>query len=340
MKVSKEDLVAILQKVNIAIPAGKFITQNSCFVFTGKEVIAYNDRISVASDFKTDFSCMVPAEEFISMIQKVRTKKIEMTFDKKENQLVLQCNKVTSRFSILEYEAKNFETLPDKKVKWKKLPSNFHEGVLLTTFSCSTDMTKPYLTCISIEKERVISSDNLRISIYKWKEKMQDDFLLPISSAVKLLKFDVDEYFLTDGWVMFRGEDNIIFYSRIMDVVYPEVTKFFNAFDKVKWFTLPKELKESIELSELFTDGTYDFDKRIEIEFKKKKKIICRGKKETGSIECEIDAPMSIDAKIFVNPVFFKEAFDHAMKVAYHKNLLFFKSESFKHLMLLYTDKE
>ena len=182
MKINRKKLADALQKIKPGLSTEKYVDKGAYFLFTGKELITFNDRISISVPFETKFKCFVPAREFHDIISGITTGDISIKVNTDRCLLYIRSNKVKSILSCLSFNEKK-ETLGifnKKDIKWKNIPDDLMRGISLTMFSCSTDMTKPYLTCLSITKDRIVSSDNLRISVYRLKKKMSDDFLLPI----------------------------------------------------------------------------------------------------------------------------------------------------------------
>lgn len=337
MKVERSEFLDIMDKVKPALGGDKLVSDFNYFVFTGEEIFASNGRIVISKEFKSNFSCAVSANDLIQVFQKTKNKNLSIDYDDKEGKFKIKAAGMNCLMSAFLYDPEQWDVVARKGVVWKKLPANFREGLLLTIFSCSKDMTKPYLNCLRIS-DHIISTDNIRISKYKLKGKTSL-FLLPYSSAIELLKIEnIVEYSLGDDFVMFRNAEGVTLYSSTMNVKYPDTSSFFEVFDDCKWITLPETLGDTIGLSGIFAEGDFDFDKKITLVFDENY-ILCSAKKDSGEIKCKVrvDTDFKTQIKIVINPLLFEQMLKYSACIAVHDNMLLFKAENFRHIMALYS---
>lgn len=334
----KEEILTKLNSIKAGLSNKDIMQFGKSFIFSGTEVISFNDQISIGIEMKTDFTCMVPADELLKVIAKTKKDDIEITFN--EGVLDIKSGKLSSQLKCSQENLAEFllQLRPESKMKWNVLPKDFFDAVLMTVFSASSDMTKPYLTCLNIKKDRIISSDNLRVSQFIFKEEMKHEFLLPALAAKELVKFkDITQYHLLDSWIYFKNDSGIIFCSRILDNEFPDVSSFFEIAGHK--FIFPDEASSAIGTASVFADGDFDFDKKIKVNITDKK-MTCKGEQETGWISEEIDIDVEQNFSFIINPFFFAEVLKHTQRAKIIDNVILFYSKNFQHLIMLFSDEK
>mgnify|MGYP005808050899 CR=1 FL=1 len=70
MQVKKDTLLSILDLAKIAVAGSEQVEQLSHFIFTGDEIITFNNRMSVVYPFKSNFVCSVKSTLFYKKLNK------------------------------------------------------------------------------------------------------------------------------------------------------------------------------------------------------------------------------------------------------------------------------
>jgi hypothetical protein len=195
-------------------------------------------------------------------------------------------------------------------------------------------MSMGILYCIHVNKKKLYSSDNYRISRYELSKEIGDTFLIPAKSAEEVSKFKVTEYLLDESWVHFKSDTGVIFSCRIVNGVYKDVDRFFEV--EGKEFTLPENIKKYVDSSLVMADGKREFEKKIEMTISKDQ-IILRGETETGWIESKVPCQLDLEEsfKVTINPVFLNEVLNKSTSIIVREGRALFKSENFQHVMVL-----
>lgn len=335
MKIKTSELKEILLKIKPGLATKGIVEQATHFIFTGVDVLTYNDQISISYPLETDFECSVPAEILYNIIKDLKGE--EVSLELKDNQLLLSSGRTKAGINISTDDS-IIKMVADmgvpKDSDWKPLSEEFLEGLELCIFSASKDISRPYMTCISVEEDRLVSGDDLRISLFALNKKVPNRFLLPATSAIELIKFNVVEYSLGSAWIHFCTEDEIIFCSRIVAEEYPNVSKFFDM--NGPSLKLPAEFKNSISIVAPIADGDFDIDKQIEVAIEGNK-IRCRAEGVGGWAETSLDLETKIpDLGFKVNPIFLSEILDKETVMTYEEGKILFVSGKLKHLVALY----
>ena len=331
MKVNRKDLLNALTAVKPGLAQKDIIEQMTHFIFTGNNIVAYNDRTCVYCPFETDFECSVSSADFYKIISKISAEEIDLSL--KGSNLVIKSKRTTAKMSILiEDEITEMLKSLEKEtgVTMKKVPQDFLEGIFLCMFSASKEQTKGTLVCINITGSTLISSDNVRASMYEMDSKM-DDFKLPAYSVPSLNDLAVTKYGLSDNWLHFMNKDGIRISVRQLIGDFPDYVRMLKVEGpKVR---LPKELKDTLETVSIMSPGEIVTDKMVDIEIMNDL-ITCRTKKDRGSIERTIDIKYKKDPVRFkTNPVLLSQVLDSATRMTIGKGALLFESKKFKHVL-------
>jgi DNA polymerase III sliding clamp (beta) subunit (PCNA family) len=336
MQINKEAFLKVLAAVKPGLAKKEIVEQSTHFIFTGQEVVTYNDYICISHPLETDFQCSIKAEEFYKILQSMKEENIDIECNK---DMLVKINGKSSRAGLTAMkEGKIDEYIKQLDIKsirgWTSLPKDFIQGIYLCMFSVSKDMTSGALSCISIKDTYIASSDDLRISQYVMESGLKKEILIPLQSVVELVKYQVTKFNLTDAWIHFKTDEGLIFSSRIVKDNFPDISAFF-ALEGAK-IELPKELQSVLSLIKIVVEDAVDIiDQKVEIIIKKNQ-ITCRGEGKIGWAEQDI--PCSYkgkDIKFSVNPLFLTQILNKSTKVIIGEGKALFELDNFKHIMVL-----
>ncbi len=337
MQIIKQRLMDILNDLRPGLAKKDVIEQATHFLFTGEEIVSYNDRICIMYPFETDFICSVKGEELYKIISGAYGEFLEVNL--KKDQLRIAGTKTNAGLSILVAEPRVehiIETMKKeaKIVKWMKLPENFTKGAFLCMFSTARDLTRGILTCVHFDKDLIISTDGLRASKYVLDKKIKP-FDLPSKDVMELVKFQVTQYALTEGWAYFKTDDDILFAGRTFTGDYPTQLKDKFDFKGDKTIILPIELKKAIEMVGVLAEGDIDINKIIEVDIKEGE-ITIRAEKEVGWADQSLEIEYKGDPITFyINPIFFSQILDKSVNMIIKGNQALFVTEDFQHIISL-----
>jgi len=344
MRVKTEDLRRALLAVKPGLAKREIVEQTTYFIFTGERVVTYNDRVCISYPFSTDFRCSVVAKELFDVLSDIEEEFLVMEFRDK----MLRFSARKARFGLQALEENALEpaieqlAVWDKSRIWRRLPKDFTQGLFLCLFSTSTDMTHKYLTCLYICSDRVFSSDNIRISRYEFVGRVRSSFLLPLSSARDLVKYDVRFISLDDAWVHFKTADEAVFSSRLYlsDVPFPEEVMTSHLVVQGLTFILPEKLGRVVQEMLVAVEGKEEIEKEIQVAVSKGV-ITCRGEfvQGKGWLEKDVDFPeyKGGDISFSIQPVFFSQILTKTTTMTLADDRALFESGPFKHVMLLHS---
>lgn len=337
MKMNKTELMNILQKVKPGLAKRDIIEQFTHFIFSGTEVITYNDEICISHPLETDFVCSAKSDEFFKAISSVETEEVEVTLN--EGKLCISSENARGHLLTTpeEDDAEQLITALDIdsiKNQWQSLPSDFIRGISLCMFSASKDLTKGVHTCVFAEGDLLSSSDGIRVSVYVMDGEITPKVLIPASNVAELVKFDVKKYFISESWAHFQTENGVIFSSRIMEGNYPALHAYLEiSGEQVK---LPAKLKNLVESITFMVDGKVELDRFMDI-YISPNKILCKAvKKNIGEFEKEMEFESGIEElHLVINPGFLIQVLEKATTMTVGENAVLFTSFTFNHSISL-----
>ena len=342
MIAEKSNLVKIFQAVKPGLDNKGIIEQFTHFIFTGNEVMTYNDEICISHPLVTDFQCSVSAVELYKTLTGIKGE-ASVTMELENDELKLKTARTEAGLSTKtkKHAEEMIELLQlnDLNDKWKPLPPGFTRGLFLCMFSASKDMTSGVATCVRIIGDKLLSSDEVRISKFTLKESTEMETLIPASSVKELINFDsINKYHLTDRWIHFQDDKGVIFSSRIMEGEYPEIEQYFDL--EGTETVMPGSLKEEIESIIFMTEGKQDYDKKITVSVKGKE-VKLQARKDIGWIKKIVEVEKDQGSFDFViNPVFFSQILEKSTTMTIGENAAKFVNEDFCHVLALPANRE
>jgi hypothetical protein len=338
----KIDVKELKDKLELLIPGlvGRVPMKDmKHFAFLGDEIVTYNDQICIGIPFKTDFSCSIPADELLSILNTISEKEAEISLSSENSKKMIFSSPTTkAELTVLEESQllEMIESLSVPQNNWMPIPDNFLEGLSLCNFSTSKDMTQGALSCVAVVGSNIISSDTYRISVFSLPAGNFETLLLPSVSIKDLIRYPVKQFCIDPPWVHFKDENNLIFSVRVLVGDYPDIIGLMSLENSIE-ITIPQLLTETLALIDPFTKNNFQMDSRVEIQVSKNK-LICKGQKETGSIQKKFDLEYSgPDFSFSANPLFLSQILEKTtiMKISIENSKALFISNSFQHLISL-----
>lgn len=256
----RKALLNILEKASPGLADKEIIEQSDHFIFSKGYLYTYNDEIFVrvpCPDLKLKKSVCVPAREVRNLLAKMTDK--EITFSLTAEELVIKGKRKKAGILIQKKIS-----LPIKKInipdEWKTLPTGILEAIEVCLPSCGTDMTELLFTCVCIHKDKVMSTNSEIMAVVDVHGKSKD-FLIQSTNAAHLPKYNFSHYQVKKGWIFFKDDETgLVFGSRTIKGEYPisnliKLRKTIRRNPKRKVIVLPKQIKDTLERSTIFTSN-------------------------------------------------------------------------------------
>lgn len=329
----RKELLSILNKLRPALSKesnGEF----SSFVFTGDYIVTNNDRISIFYPFKSKKKFLFPSNESISLLSKIDSEKISVSI---QDQFIIIST--TGTKSKLKYSGgkEEFDFLKkvtsDMDSKFKKLPKDFLNGLRLSAYTVSKDISDLSVSNVFVSGDRLCSTDNFRIGRYTLSKKIKDSFFISFDSLRELVKFNIKEYLLSDSRIFFKTEDGVIFSQALVDAERNEMDQYFDF--KGEEIEFSENMSEVVNRAAVLSESNDGMERFVNISVEDGK-VLCKGENERGWVKStsEIDFDGSIDFAI--NPDFLLEALEKTNKIKIGSDRALFEFDNFEYLTILH----
>lgn len=350
----RTELLQAIKATMIGIGKDESPTGLDFLIFDNNWIRSFNDELSVSCQIKTDVKGAVKAHELIKVLDKMGGETIRISEEK--GSLIIKDSHTTLKMHQMEAEALDqlqgqINTLDTDNLKWKPIPSGFMDGLTICLFSAGTAPELGILAGVAFEGEQIVATDNFRITQYMIKGTISKEFVLPssVANGLKQLGKDFKKISITDAWVHFKDEQDLIVSVRRLlgDYPFEDIMKLldtnFPKNTKLKIYTLPEGLEKSIERAEVLAGSGDDDDMNFItlISLKRSgKNLIIRAEKEAGSLEDKMLWPegdgFPEELELRVSPEFLKRIIkvSRTFQLGPNNTTILFKGENFKHLMV------
>ncbi len=334
MKINIQELKKDIENLKPGLSGNKETTeQSNCFAFTEERIYTYNDEISVSIPNPIEFEGVIPSNELMSLLVKLKGEEAETEFDDEE--LIIKQGRIKAGLVLQKSIEMPIDEINIPK-KWYKLPSDFLTALNTCIFTTSSEMDDSVLNNIHCNKTLLESSDNERATRYVIKSKLRKSFLIPAYSAKELVKLkDIIEYYPDNEWIHFRASGDIIFSCRCSYETYPDTSEHFiqDGFE----FEFPKETKEMLEKAGIFADSDFIQDKLVQIYITPKGTFKISAQGESGWIEetKRVKTRPKSEIKFSINPQYLQQILDKTNQAIIGDSLVWFNIDKFEHVVSL-----
>jgi len=339
MQFEKTQITKILNSIKPNLNQKNMDLQLAHIFFTPQSILSFNGKVAINHPCKTDLEFSVDGQRLFSVVSKMPGEKINFTI-KDQTLLIKGENKSEASIKIMkDISVLNQADFLHKKVlKWNSVAEGFNEGLNLCRFSVSKDLTKPALSCISVNHNMIFSSDNFRISKWEMKDSFSESFLIPGNAANILSGFDIINYMIKGSWIHFKTKEDAVVSCLIVSAEFPDVEEFFDI--KGSSLILPEGSKELIADVSVMLDEDFKQDQFIDILFSEKDDVVYfSGSGQLGNFKKAIQSKSKIkkNFNIKINPDFLTSILDKETKITVNAELsnALFKRENFSHIIRL-----
>lgn len=344
MKVDRKHFISVLQSVQPAVASKELVEQSTSFIFTGSQVMAYDDELCISHPLETEFECAVLAKELLAVLLRIKDEEVDVQTN--ETHLVVKGKKNKAGIKLewktnVEEISKTLGMAKD----WNALPNNFMEGLGFCALSVGKDNSKPLSKCIHCHGNSMLSTDNRRITVYYLQaipDTGMEELNIPGSAVRALSSFDLQEYALSDGWVHFKAANDAIVSSRTIAGKFPRekafefIAKAQRAENDVKMpSTLPEMLKAASVFTSSSTTGAKKSveDSHVQISINSGL-LTVRGEGPAGFFEESARCKYQGDAIEFeCVPDFLNKILAHTDTAVVDQGSLLFEGDNFEHII-------
>ena len=345
MELQVKDLLFALDKVKPALAQKELVPEMTHFIFDGDMISTYDDQISISYPFETEFPFSVKGNDFYSIVSKLNPDK-PLTIIQVENEVKVKQGNRIAKFAQIEEKALEpyldslFESM---NAEFEELPKDFVTGLAMCYPCASGDPSTGILACVLIEGRRIISSDRVRVGMYKLESDIAPRVIIKASAAHKLVQYDVTHYHVSDSWVHFMSEDNSIFSARMIEPEddFPDFEYLIEEANKSKMkVPIPDEIKEIIDFTSIMSEDDVYYKKAYFTVDENKINIKCTSKGR-GSASASLKLKKAVSEKqlkFTINPTFLMYAVGLTKMLKFTDNKVLLQAGNFNYLLALYGD--
>jgi DNA polymerase III sliding clamp (beta) subunit (PCNA family) len=349
MEINKAELMRILESVRPGLASRQTHEQATHFIFTGRDVATFNDRLCITYPYRSDFKCSVKAEDFYKWLSIIDGEDMDMSLE--DNAVIATSENHEAGFSCSLDDNHRVEKFirrrnHDAKGEFDKLPEEFLEGINLCMFSCSSDISRSAMNCVYIEGKDLMSSDGMRLSWFTMSKEMPS-CLIRARDLAELVKFPITQYLLTDKWAHFNTDEGVMFSAKLIIGSYADRRPYFKKAHEQETKTeieFPKEsIQKSLNATEIMVEEADMVDKHIRVEVEPDSIILSAQRSKgmsTGWTRSRIEIEYEgspIEFKI--NPKFLHQILDRLTKFSVKTEQIMFTRDNFTHIIALTPEK-
>jgi len=338
MLLIRQELKDILTALKPGLAKTKVVEQMSHFMFTGKDVVTFNDKVLVSFPYETDFGFSISADKFFGLVSNMSSPTIEVKQDGKSIKIEGKAIKAGIRTMQEDELAESIQTIKDQAAEgeWHPLPEDFVEGAFLSSFSASSDASLGTATCVYAIGNMLYAGDRTRVSQFRMTKEITESFFLKAIVAPDISNYYVTEVSQSKSWIHFRTEDGLNFSTRKIVGQFPDYSPFFKSFEGDKLLLPGKELKEAIKTVTIIKRE--DDPKGVIIKLAEGKLICSYTTNERREwIEKELDIDYKGEAiEVGMNAEFLSQVLEKAVEVIISpdRKRVLFQSDNFKHILM------
>lgn len=349
----RTDLLEALRRVAPALANRKFVPIMSCFCFTAKEVVAYNDTVALGAPLASGLSGGLEGEVLLRWLGESRAPEVEISQDKKRVQLK------ASR-SRLELKAMP----PDAFVfEWPKVPEadislpladELLEAIKKCCVSMGNDPSQPWQTGITVafdkRQVRLYSTNNIAafmtaIDLKVPKALRKLVLLLPPAFCSLLVatagRDEAKDLLVDNAWVIARFASGLRLFGRVStEASLEDYSSIFS--DKLAGqaeallVPVPSGLTSTLARNRVVLNGNDKFSQMVISEEK-----LVVSSKGIGQVTDKVRMPGHHDCKIEMSPEVLSSALEHAKKLCFIEGkCAVLRGKGFTRVVAVVTGKE
>lgn len=351
MRIQKKEFLRALNIATMGVASSSAVNEMLNYNFYKENLLTYNGSLLLSIPMKLnkcEFS--VSAKKFLSAVSSM-PENFELI--ESENLIVLkgESKKVKTNFGLAEMSDENithdlFENIQKglANSEFKKLPSNFLEGIRLCMFSTAKSSNFGTLACLNIKNDYMLSSDNLRISAFTLDGEMPE-ILLPVENCKTLLKLKPISYVYheDDNIINFLTESGVVISVRIVKGNYPDYKKIATQeYSEYEDLILPDEFSKMINDVGIVNQEVSETEQYVKLTINKEA-IIVETEHASGWAykELKLDEPLNRDISDFSTTLLLQSLLEitktiNTLRVITQKekeNRVLFVSDKFRHIL-------
>jgi len=241
--------------------------QSDCFVFSGGEVITFNDEISCRCpiELPPDFEGAVPADPILKILKDMPEEDLELRVHKGQLAIIgkgrilelIKQEEINLNLDLIE---------PPEPKDWKKLPPEFGEAVRMVE-GCAG---KGVLDFVNVHPKWLEATNTYQAARYKLETNLPEATLVKRANLAHVAVLGMSRVCLTENWIHFKNPNKLVFscrrWSSQWDEVSRNISMSLKPSDKHVVIAMPKWMRDAAKRAEKVLNND---DKYIHVELAK-----------------------------------------------------------------------
>jgi hypothetical protein len=244
------------------------IQQSDCFIFTGGELITFNEQTCCRKKTGLKLECAVTAKPLHKLISELDCEDVYIELGK--SGFIIKASSNEGSLIHAEADIKLPVEEVEKPAKWKPLATEFCEALSMVQ-GCVAQNEKgeryrPWQSCVHLHPKRVEASDNFHMTRFRLPTGLASEALIRRTSFGDMAALGICEVCEGENWIHFRNGDgyNISCCKYADEEKYPDLRQWYD-FEGEK-VVMPKGLLESLPRAEIFIGEEEDGAVSLELQ--------------------------------------------------------------------------
>jgi hypothetical protein len=263
--------LSVIKLVLPAMAKKELFDQANKLAFIGGKAVAFNDAVAILHPLPGDLDLegAIDGQRLYDLLDKMSAEVVDLTAqwddrinDSPVERINLRAGRTRASFDVLPV------TLPidsvDVSGQLVDLPDAFADNLRWVSTSCARDMSRPALTCVSIDGGWMQSSDSYRASRVRCGGGLPR-LMLPITQVEVLVDYPIRCVALSDGgeWARFETEDGTTLCARSMAGAFPDLTSVYDV--RGREVEIMAELAQTLERARIFAHRDNVIDEEVRV---------------------------------------------------------------------------
>lgn len=331
-KINREELLRAIEIVMPAVTKKEVVAQSNLLGVRSGSLVTYNDEISFCHAFPALELDEVALDGPLLHGHLSRLGADELDVIVSDDQVKVRAGRSTASFKTARLEMPLAEIeAGDEEVP---LPEGFRDQLRLAAEVCSSDTSRPVLTCVSVAGDWIEGSDGYRL--LRLRCAGVPEFLIPANSAVRVADCEVVRMLVgqQNEWVHFSTDAGTTISCRTYAAHYPDLSDRYELGD-AREFELPPALGEVVERTAVFSQRSKRIDEQVDVELRPSQ-VVVRAQHENGAVEervrwsCE-----DVSATFSIHPDFFRMALRQGTRCQLDDSRIKFSGDGWNHVVAL-----
>lgn len=303
-KVSRQELLGLLESLEPGISGKGIIEQSECFVFQKGTVYTFNGETACcAPSILNGVTGAVRADKLLEKLKLWADEELDVYT--KGPKLFMRRRRGHDHFVMEQDVLLPFETV-DLPGKWKPLHEDFCEAVG-TVASCASndERQSSNLCCVHIAPDWIEASDDFQVCRWPMKTGLKGSALVRHYSIKPIAEMGMTEFAETDSWLHFRNRSKLIYSCLKFVEDFPDLGNMFNV--KGRPVKLPKGLVDCLSNAEIWSNENEAVGHQVRVTIEPGRAVVEGLGISGGSVDMTKARYAGPPVKFMISPAILKE---------------------------------